>query len=257
MSRRSGSIKPRVRRAEICDLVARQGKVEVEQLAAHFQASPETIRKDLARLDQEGRLRKFHGGAGPVQPREEGRFAQRMRQNEVAKRRIAEKLAARISGPHTLFMDTGSTTLICAEALAGKKGLTIITNSAKIADVFAHGRGGARVYLLGGLYRGDNAQTVGASVVRHIGLYHADMAILTVGALDVGGFYNFSAQEAEVARAMISAAGAVVIVADASKFNHTAPFRLAPLAAADALIADQAPDTALMAALDDGGVELG
>ena len=256
MSRRSGSIKPRVRRAEICDLITRQGKLEVEQLVAHFQASPATIRKDLALLDQEGRLRKFHGGAGPVRPREEGGFAQRLRQNEVAKRRIAEKLAARISGPQTLFMDTGSTTLICAEALAGKKGLTIITNSTKIADVFAHGRGAARVYLLGGLYRGDNAQTVGAAVVRHIGLYHADMAILTVAALDAGGFYNFSEQEAEVARAMSAAAEAVVIVADASKFNHTAPFRLAPLAVANALIADQAPDAALMAALVGGGVEV-
>ncbi len=257
MSRRSGSIKPRVRRAEICDLITRQGKLEVEQLAAHFQASPATIRKDLVLLDQEGRLRKFHGGAGPVRPREEGGFAQRLRQNEVAKRRIAEKLAARISGPQTLFMDTGSTTLICAEALAGKKGLTIITNSTKIADVFAHGRGAARVYLLGGLYRGDNAQTVGAAVVRHIGLYHADMAILTVAALDAGGFYNFSEQEAEVARAMSAAAEAVVIVADASKFNHTAPFRLAPLAVANVLIPDQIPDTALMAALLEGGVEVG
>jgi DeoR/GlpR family transcriptional regulator of sugar metabolism len=63
---------------------------------------------------------------------------------------IAEKITKLIMPRQTIFMDTGSTTLICAEALARVKGLKVITNSTRIAATFASATGEAEVYLLGG-----------------------------------------------------------------------------------------------------------
>ncbi len=249
-------LKPGIRQAEICDLVTRRGKMSVDDLAARFDTSAETIRRDLTALAEAGRIRKIHGGARPVSPLGEGVFAARMRRNALAKRKIAQKMCALVLPGQTLFLDTGSTTLICAEALVRIKRLTIVTNSTRIADTFALGGGGADVYLLGGRYRADNAQTVGASSVCDIAGYRADTAIITVGALDGGGVMDFSSHEAEVARAMIRSAAQTRVVADHSKFGRAAPFRVSPLADIEQLVTDKTPGSGLLGALDRAGVEV-
>ena len=249
-------LKPKVRQAKISDLVASRGKVSVEDLAGRFDTSAETIRRDLTVLADAGHIRKVHGGAQPATPIGEGGFDARMRRNALAKRVIAEKVVRQVSPGQTLFLDTGSTTLICAEALARVRRLTIITNSTRIADTFAKGSGAADVYLLGGFYRGDNAQTVGASLVRDVAGYQADTAIITIGALDQTGVMDFSNHEAEVARAMIASAKNLQVLADHSKFNRSAPFRVSPLAGIDQLVVDKSPDANLSGALATGGIEV-
>ena len=156
----------------------------------------------------------------------------------------------------TVFLDTGTTTLICAERLARIKNLTVITNSAQIAEVFAKGRGGADIHLLGGRYRGDNAQTVGGACIAQIGEYQADMAIITVGAIDGGGVTDFSSQEADVARAMIKASSTLTVVADHSKFDQTARFRLCDLEQLSALVTNQPPEARLRDQLRRASVEV-
>ena len=256
VSRRTAFIRPGVRQAEITDLVAKRGEITVESLAQTFDASAETIRRDLTVLAEAGALRKVHGGARSVVIKGEGEFEVRMRQGALAKRQIAEKLADLVSPHTTLFMDTGSTTLICAQVLAKIKNLTVITNSTRIADAFATGRGQAKVYLLGGLYRGDNAQSVGDAAVRQIATYRADMAILTVGAIDGRGVMDYSSHEAQIARAMVDAATKLTVVVDHTKVNHTAPFSVCDLAAIDTVVTDRPVDAALGAAMDFANVEV-
>lgn len=256
MSRRTAFIRPGVRQAKISELVAKRGEITVEALAETFDASAETIRRDLTVLADAGGLRKVHGGARSVTPRGEGEFDTRMRRNALAKRQIAEKLADLVTPHSTLFMDTGSTTLICAQVLARIKKLTVITNSTRIADTFAEGRGRADVYLLGGRYRGDNAQTVGDGVIRQIASYRAEMAILTVGAIDAGGVMDYSSHEAQVARAMIEASQKLCVVVDHSKFMRSATFSVCDLAEIDLLVTDRAPDAALNAPLGFANVEV-
>ena len=169
------SLKPQQRRARIADMVAAQGQVTVEALAAQFQASSETIRRDLTLLDEAGEVRKIHGGARRAPPQEEGPFHERMEQNRAAKRLIADKLARRVAPGQTLFMDTGTTTLICAQAL---KGVRLITNSTRIAAASA-----GEVFLIGGRYEPDNAETLGPTAIEEINRFSADSAVITVGAL--------------------------------------------------------------------------
>ncbi len=241
-------LSPNLRQAQIAELVSQRGEVSVAVLARRFKASAETIRRDLSALADAGQVRKVHGGARAMRAQKEGFFAARMRRNALAKREMAEKLVPLIKPRQTLFMDTGSTTLICAEALARVKALTVITNSTRVASAFAKGRGGATVYLLGGQYREDNAQTVGAGTVRDIAAYRADMALLTVGAIDSSGAMDFSHQEAMVARAMCDAAAQIVVLADHSKFNRRAAFNVCDLASIDVLVSDKAPDAGLLSA---------
>lgn len=256
MSRSKTYVRPSMRQAEICDLITKRGKINVGALAERFDASAETIRRDLTILADAGQIRKVHGGARALSPQGEGVFDARMRRNALAKRLIAEKVASLVSPRQTVFLDTGSTTLICAEAMARIKKLTVITNSTRIAATFAEGTGGAGVYLLGGYYRSDNAQTVGSDTVSEVGRFRADIAIITVAAIDAGNAMDFSNEEAQVARAMIAASAQTIIVADHTKFNHAAPFNVCNLNGIDTLVSDKAPGTTLEKVLNDANVNI-
>lgn len=250
MKSRTRPLGRKLRQEKIAEAVRRHGRVSVEQLAARFKTSHETIRRDLAVLAEQGSVQKFHGGAKLPGRREEGPFRERMAQNAVAKRMIAEKAAGLIAPGDTLFIDTGSTTLMCAEEIAKIGGLTVITNSTRIAAVMA-GRGNrAVIFLLGGRFDGDNQETVGPTAISEIQSFHADHALITIGALDgAAGATDFNFDEAQVARAMMDNADNLIVVADATKFQRRAAFAVCPLERIGALVCDRPPAGALAAAL--------
>jgi DeoR family glycerol-3-phosphate regulon repressor len=250
-------MKPKQRQARIAEIIGQQGLASVEVLAADFDVSAETIRRDLARLAESGVVQKVHGGAKRLRLHSEGSFQQRMTENADAKQVIARKLAELVEPGDTLFIDTGSTTLTCAETLATIGGLTVITNSIHIAQAFSATDAGNSVYLLGGTFSGDNGQTVGPLVLEQIGGFQADHAILTVAALDGEvGAMDSNFDEARVARAMIDNARHVFVVANATKFQRKAAFKVCPLGMIDALVSDQEPEADLAAALLEAGVEV-
>ncbi|MGP5930304.1 DeoR family transcriptional regulator, partial [Corynebacterium glyciniphilum] len=54
------------RRRQIASLTAVNGRVTVVELAERFAVTPETIRRDLTVLDNDGALHRVHGGAVPT-----------------------------------------------------------------------------------------------------------------------------------------------------------------------------------------------
>ncbi|MEO3428578.1 DeoR/GlpR family DNA-binding transcription regulator [Pelagibius sp. CAU 1746] len=248
---------PKLRREKIAEAVRRHGKVSVEQLALRFKTSHETIRRDLAALAETGSIQKFHGGAKLPGRQEEGPFRERMVLNAVAKRVIAEKTARLIAPGDTIFIDTGSTTLMCAEEIAKIGGLTVITNSTRIAAVMSGGGNRTVIFLLGGRFDGDNQETVGPTAISEIQSFHADHALITIGALDAAaGATDFNFDEAQVARAMMENADNLIVVADASKFQRRAAFAVCPLERIGALVCDRVPAGALAGELAAAGVSV-
>lgn len=248
---------PAQRRMQISELIASRGEVSVEALARSFRVSPETIRRDLTRLAAEGMVQKIHGGARRPRMRDEGSYSDRMARDVAAKITIAQKLATVISPGDTIFMDTGSTTLICAEALRATPGLTVITNSLRIANLLGKPEIKANVHVLGGVYSADNAETLGAHAIEHLGRFQADHAVLTVAALDAqAGAMDADVREAEIARAMIARADQAIVVAHRAKIGLRAAHRVCDLDEIDALVCDGRPDPDFVAALEAAGVDL-
>jgi DeoR family glycerol-3-phosphate regulon repressor len=247
-------MKPQDRRSQIVAAIRGGGEVSVETLARRFAVSLETVRRDLAKLAERGLVDKVHGGARPPRLAVEGSLAERIGENAEAKRTIAQKLAGLVASGETLFIDTGSTTLACAEALSTHDGLTVITNSLGVARVMGEG---ARVFVLGGEYAAGNAQTVGPLAIAQAASFQADRAVITVSALDAeAGAMDASLEEASVARAMIEGARQLVVVADSTKFARSAGFRVCPLSEIDVLVSESAPPPALMAAMKAAAVHL-
>jgi DeoR family glycerol-3-phosphate regulon repressor len=247
----------RERQARIADMIWQQGEMSVDALAQAFEVSAETIRRDLAGLASDGVLQKVHGGARRPKLHAEGSFKDRMAEEAEAKQVIAGRLVPLIEPGDTLFIDTGSTTLACAEALAGIGGLTVITNSLRIARVFGAAPQPGRVYLLGGTFMGDNDQTVGPLVIEQIRDFQADHAILTVAAIDAEvGAMDSNFDEAQVARAMIGNARSLILVAARPKFGRKAAFRVCGLDEVDVVVTDAPPGAKHEAALRAAGAEL-
>jgi len=242
---------PRQRHDAIVNLVSEKGRVTVEELAELLGSSRETIRRDLTKLSNQGKLLKFHGGATLPRPDVEGPFQARMAVNAHLKRQIAIAAAAIFVPGDTLFIDTGTTTLSFAEELAKCNGLTVITNSSAVARTISLGETENRVFLIGGEYHGDNQETVGTLAIDQIRVFRTRHAVLTIGGLDAkAGAMDFNIEEAQVARAMIEQAELVTVLTDSSKFDCNALFEVCKFDKIDTLVCDRAPSGRLLEVLE-------
>ena len=249
-------MKPGQRQARIREIIGRDGETRVDALAALFGLSAETVRRDLARLAREGAIQKTHGGARRLRLFAEGSRAERAAEGAEAKARIARRLAALVEPGETLFIDAGTTTLACAEALGAVDRLTVITNSIDIAQAVGR-NASAAVFLLGGALRAGDAETVGPLVIEQVGRFQADRAILTVAGLDAeAGATDSSFEEAQVARAMIARAGSTVVVAHADKLGRRAAFRVCDLGAVEMLVCDRPVPEAMAGPLAQARIEV-
>ena len=107
------------------------GRVEVAVLAARFDVTSETVRRDLTALERQGLLRRVHGGAIPVErlgfePGLDARAAAQTDQKE----RIAKAALAELPTEGAILIDAGTTTGRLAEMLPADRELTVITNLA-------------------------------------------------------------------------------------------------------------------------------
>ncbi len=250
-------VKPRDRQTRILDIVAREGAVSVETLAEDFGVSAETIRRDLSDLASTGALHKVRGGARRIRLSTEGSFEERRFEQAEGKAAIARTLGSVIEPGDTIFIDTGTTTLACADELARHDGLTVITNSAYIAQRLGTRPGQRQVYVVGGTWQPDNAETVGPIAIEQIGRFQADHAVIGVAALDAdAGAMDADFDEAQIARAMIDRARHVIVLAHGEKFGRRAAFRICRLDEIDVLVSDRSPDGPLADALAAAAVEV-
>lgn len=249
-------MKPQDRRADMAAWIARAGELSVETLGAHYGVSAETVRRDLTRLSDAGRVRKVHGGARRAQLHSEPSFAERMGEDAGEKQVLGDKLRDQIGKGDTLFIDTGTTTLFACEALATVEGLTVVTNSLLIAQKLG-ATGRQTVYLLGGAYGAANQQTLGPMVIDQIGRFQTDHAVMTLSGLDAEAGVTFAdAAEAEISRAMIARSGNIIFLAHSSKYARRAAFRACGLDAIDMLLSTTPPPEPLGAALTSAGVQV-
>lgn len=253
-------MQPSQRHEEIVSLLRGASEITVEEFAKKLGVSKETIRRDLAHLDSIGHLHKFHGGARSMAAmlatgEKEGPFAQRMVQNIDAKRSIARAASQLFKPGDSLFIDTGSTTVVMAESLAQLSSLTVITNSPRIAATVAVNNT-HKVFLLGGAYSADAGESVGPLALDQVGKFRAGHVVLTIGAMDVSCVMDFDLQEAEMAKAMIERADRVTVLADHTKFDRRAVFEVAPLRRIHSVVTDAPPSDQISRSLGAAGVSL-
>jgi DeoR family glycerol-3-phosphate regulon repressor len=253
-------MKPAARRGEILRLLEETGEITVEDLAARFGASRETVRRDLSDLDAGGHIRKFHGGARAMSIKDaslhESEFDTRMKERRAEKNAIARKAADLFSEGSVLFIDTGSTTIAFAQALSRRRSMTVITNSPQIAGILSQPETRHRVYLVGGEVAAEARETLGAMATAQIAQFKAEHVVLTVGAITETAIMDYDLRETEMARAMIDQAQSITVLADHHKLGRPAVFQVVDLAKVTRLVTDRQPGPDMAAALAIAGVEI-
>ncbi|MDP9095072.1 MAG: DeoR/GlpR family DNA-binding transcription regulator [Pseudomonadota bacterium] len=250
------SSRPTSRRLQEILAIAREaGRVSVDDLAARFAVTPQTIRRDLNELCDSRRLTRIHGGAMLVSGVENLAYDDRKLVSQPHKRLIGEAAARLVADNSSLFINLGTTTEEVARALGSHTGLLVITNNLQVAAGL-HRHKGIEVILCGGTVRRTDGGLVGAAAVAHIDQFRTDLAIIGTSAIDADGtLLDFDIREVEVSQAIIRNARRVILVTDGSKFLRAAPVRIAHLSDVDVLVTDRLPSAAFAALCEANGVE--
>lgn len=229
------------RQEDILALAKEQGKVLVEDLAGHFQVTPQTIRKDLNDLCDAKALNRIHGGAVFPSGNENVKYDARRSMAAAEKQAIGRAAAEIIPDNSSLFINIGTTTEAVGEALVDHRELMVITNNINVANrlrVFPS----IEVVIAGGVVRGSDGGIVGEAAVDFIRQFKVDYAVIGVSAIDAdGALLDFDFREVKVAQAIMANARHVVLVSDASKFERTAPVRMGHISQVHTFITDRCP----------------
>lgn len=243
------------RERALLDQLTQTGTARIVDLARELVVSEETIRRSVKRLEATGSVTRVHGGVHLRDWAAEPSFDLRLGVNPERKRRIATRLASLIENGASLFLDVGSTTAYVAQALRDHRDLLVVTNSLTVAQTLA-GRSGNRVFMAGGELRPHDGGAFGVETLAFVRQFRVRHAILTAAALDGrAGFMLNDLREAEFSRAIIDCAELATIAADATKFDRTAPVRIAAPSAFHRLVTDAAPTGDLAQLLVEAGVE--
>jgi DeoR family transcriptional regulator, aga operon transcriptional repressor len=245
------------RRRAIIDLVNRDGRVLVRQLAKKFNTSQVTIRQDLEALHGRGLVHRTHGGALPVRSAAllDPSLHEKEKLYRKEKQRIAASAARLVKEGQSVVLDSGSTTTATARALRDFRQLTIITNAVNIAAELAGSS--IEVILTGGNLREKSFSLVGPlaeATLRHLS---ADLLFLGVDGFDVRfGITTPNLLEAKVNRVMMRIARRTVVVCDSSKFGSRMLSLIAPPSAVHEIITDRGISDTDLKELQEAGIQV-
>jgi DeoR family transcriptional regulator, glycerol-3-phosphate regulon repressor len=245
-----------VRIDRILALLEDQKACSIVALAQELGVSEETIRRDVRRLEEAGRVSKVHGGVRIAGSHLEASYRVRLREAAAAKQAIGAAAAQIVQPGMTVLIDSGTTSFWTARALSHVRGLTIVTNSLDVASDIL-GQSDHRLFFTGGEVNVDYRAAFDSAAIGYARQFVFDVAVLSIGAIDTRqGFLDFDPDEAAFKRAMLDRSRRTVIVADRSKYDRVGTRHVADFDAIDDLVIDAAPAGPLAAALAQAGTRI-
>ncbi|MEM7694636.1 MAG: DeoR/GlpR family DNA-binding transcription regulator [Pseudomonadota bacterium] len=231
----------------IVRLVGEAGFAAAQDLCVATGASAATLRRDLAKLDADGALRRVRGGAQALAPKPSGlltsSFHAAKLRNAAQKRAIA-KAAAGLNAPgDPIIINAGTTTFQMVEFL-GAADLQIVTNSFPMAEALV-ARTNNRVILPGGEIRRE--QGIVLSPFDDDGLHRMAAKRMFMGAHAVGpmGVMEGDPLIARAEAKLLARADELVVLVDSSKFRPGGAYAVCALGRVTTLITDPGiPDAA-------------
>lgn len=244
------------RQSDILNIARAFGRVMVDDLARRFEVSAQTIRKDLNDLCDQRSLTRIHGGAIIASGVENLAYEARRFVAADEKKAIGVAAAAQIPNGCSLFINIGTTTEEVASALTSHEDLLVITNNLNVAmQLYRHPR--VEVIVAGGNVRRSDGAVIGSSAISLIGQFKVDYAIIGASAIDEeGALLDFDYREVQVSQAIIANARSVMLVSDSSKFQRSAPVRIAHLSQIQTFVTDAPLPAGLQSICQARGIEV-
>ncbi len=237
--------------------IRERDRATVVELSHYFKVSEPTIRRDLDKLVNTGKVRRAHGGAMTLEKAApEPPVLQRMQECTAEKARIGIVAAQLINDRETIFLGSGTSTLEVARNLSGKNNLTVITNALTIANQLAKNEN-ITVIVTGGVLRHSENSLVGHLVEQTLKELRADKAIISIRSISTEeGLTSDNFLETVTDRAIMQSARKVILVADHTKFDKTSPVLVAPVTAVQTIVTDNKVSVDTINELRNHGIEV-
>jgi len=212
--------------------------IQIDTMADYFQVTTQTIRRDVNQLCKAGYARRVHGGVGlPVQLTNTSYQLRSDLQFDV-KDKIAKKVADSIPDGATIMMGIGTTVTRIAYYLKTKN--RVITNNLQVAKIL-ESNPDIEVYIAGGLFRSQQQDIVGHSVLTFFNSFEADIGILGCASVTKSHMaMEHETAESELSQSILNNSRQTWLVADASKWSRSASVKIASLSTFDQIYSNQA-----------------
>jgi DeoR family transcriptional regulator of aga operon len=251
------------RSEQIVKYLLRTGTATIEELLTVAGSSAPSIRRDLARLEARGLIRRTHGGAELVEPllyepfRYDSSFLAREQRHAAEKRRIGVAAAELVKPGETVGLTAGTTTTHIGRSLRHRSKIQVVTNGINIGMELCN-QPGIRTYLTGGMVPWAwSFSLTGSAALNFLDDVYMDIVFLSVTGLDSErGATTLEPDEALVYRKMLKQSRKTVVVADSSKLGAVSPAFICPAIEIHLLITDTGAEPEAIAAFERQGIEV-
>ncbi len=232
--------------------------VRTVDLVDVLDVSIETVRRDLAALEDRGVLTRVRGGAVGAghHARAEGSYGERSVSGRDEKERIGRVAAGLIADDATVVIDVGTTALQVVAAMSPAFHGLVLTSSLPAATL-ASERLAGEIVVLGGRLRSGDLAVSGGRAEQFLDDFRPDIALLGSGGVDTAeGLTDFHYDEARLRQRMLAVSARSWVLADSSKHRVVAPIHVADLDQLTGLVTDDDPGLELGSALETASVEV-
>ncbi|MEV0190690.1 DeoR/GlpR family DNA-binding transcription regulator [Kitasatospora purpeofusca] len=256
--------------SKLLELLAVDGKLDVDEAAVSVAVSPATIRRDLDELAEQRLLVRTRGGAIAHGVSYELPMRYKSSRRVSDKQRIATAVAELLGEGDVVGLNGGTTTTEVARALVLRAGggpaergetasgpvYTIVTNSLNIAGELAV-RPQFKLVVTGGVARPQTYELVGPLTEGVLNQVVLDVAVLGVDGVDPRlGVMTHHEDEAGISRLLAERARKVVLATDSSKIGRRAFARICGLDRIDVLVTDSDLVPEMAARFIEAGIEV-
>lgn len=247
----------RERRREVLHDLQQNKRVYVTELAQKFDVTTMTIRRDLKRLAEANIVTLVHGGA----TYNEGTaafpsLAARERIMSSTKDTIGAYCAAMVQEGNAIFLDTGTSIMRIAGALAGRKNIAVLTNSLAVMNILS-ANPAIQLFSMPGKYDVVTKGFFGDLTCRAIRGFRIDMAFMGLSGLSLeGGLMTTTADDQAIMRTLLETARQKIVVADHSKIGHESLFKVGDLGDVQKIITDKHAEKSFVEGAGRKGVEV-
>lgn len=243
MTQTTNSI-PAQRQQLIADYLTAQFSITIKEAAELCNVSEATARRDIDELAAAGLLERTHGGA--VLHKGTGveeMHAEKMKVMIPEKTRIAKEAAKLIKDGDSIFLDSGTTTLMLAQQLQGFQKLTVVTNNLDIAGTTKLDTSSTMI-VTGGIRRDGYSVLVGHIAEELVQKLCVDIIFLGADAISPrNGVFNTNFMEIGIKKSIVASGRKRVLISDHSKFEQKALAKVCDIEEFDTIITDDGIDS--------------
>lgn len=226
------------RQKQILSLLNDRTFITVQELSKLTFTSASSIRRDLTYLQNNGLVKRLHGGVSSVPPMANvASFYDRAHKNVKEKRLVAQKASMLLKDGQTVLLDSSTTVTFLLPYIAKHQDTTVFTNN--LTTALQAIELGIRTHCLGGHAINGSTALSGPETFAALAGITVDVLFFSSQSLDNQGIISDATEEENyVRKIMLNSAKTKVFLCDSEKFNTRNTYNLCNLDVVDYAVFD-------------------